>query len=46
MNSYLIAGLGVLAGLGLGVGGLLLLGCGSTAVRGKPFNPASPTFPR
>jgi hypothetical protein len=46
MNSYLIAGLGVLAGLGLGVGGLLLLGCGSTAVRGKPFNPASPTFPQ
>ena len=45
MNSYFSAGLGLVAGLCLGVGALLLFGCGSTAVRGKPFNPASPSFP-
>jgi len=46
MNSYLWAALAFVAGLGVGVGALLLFGCGSTAVRGKPFNPASPTFPQ
>ena len=46
MSTYVSAGLGLVAGLGLGVGALLLFGCGSTAVRGKPFNPAAPTFPQ
>jgi len=45
MNSYVSAALGLLAGLGIGVGSLLLFGCGSAVVRGKPFNPVSPTFP-
>jgi hypothetical protein len=46
MSIYVSAGLGLVAGLGLGVGALLLFGCGSTVVRGKPFNPAAPTFPQ
>ncbi len=44
MGNHVSAGLGLVAGLG--VGALVLFGCGSTAVRGKPFNPAAPTFPR
>ena len=46
MNKYPYAVLGFWAGLGVGVGALLLFGCGSTAVRGKPFSPALPTFPQ
>jgi hypothetical protein len=46
MNSYLSAGLGLVAGLSLGLLGLWLLGSGSTQVRGKPFNPALPAFPQ
>jgi hypothetical protein len=46
MSNYFSAGLGLVAGLGVGVGALLFFGCGSTAVRGKLFNPAAPTFPQ
>ena len=46
MNMYLWAALAFVAGLGVGVGALLLFGCGSTAVTGQPFDSASPTFPQ
>lgn len=45
MSDYLSAGLGLIAGLSLGMGVPLLYGCDSTVVRGNPFNTAAPTFP-
>jgi hypothetical protein len=46
MNVYSWATLAFVAGLGVGVGALLLFGRDSTVVTGKPFDPASPTFPQ